>query len=163
MSYKRRQSENPIVLQTDRWTHQPLSSSLWARGKIGFLNVKKEVKSRHTYFSFNKLPKRAILSMFRKGWRGPQWRLILVKIWIMPRKKLQIGRFTSWGNWTSNITNNVQISVNMLPYLIFVIFYTNIFWGLKILHWKVRKFTTKGASWQNSVKLRTVFIIIHFV
>ena len=30
-------------------------------------------------------------------------------------------------------------------------FYTHIFWGLKILHSKVRKFTTKVASRQNSV------------
>ena len=40
------------------------------------------------------------------------------------------------------------------PYLIFVIFfYTNTFLGLKILHSKVCKFTTKKASRQNSVNL----------
>ena len=32
-------------------------------------------------------------------------------------------------------------------------FYTHTFWGLKILHSKVRKFTTKIASRQNSVNL----------
>ena len=36
-------------------------------------------------------------------------------------------------------------------YLIFVIFYTTTFWGLKILHSKVRKFATNSASRQNSV------------
>ena len=30
-------------------------------------------------------------------------------------------------------------------------FYTHTFWGMKILHWKVRKFTTKVALRQNSV------------
>ena len=40
-------------------------------------------------------------------------------------------------------------------------FYTNTFWGLKILHSKVRKFTTKKASRQNSVKPHTLCKITH--
>ena len=54
-------------------------------------------------------------------------------------------------------------------------FYTHIFWGLEILHSKVRKFATKIASRQNSVihhsvqnythsvKLHTMCKITHFV
>ena len=41
------------------------------------------------------------------------------------------------------------------------IFYTHTFWGLKILHSKVRKFTTKKASRQNSVKPHTLCKITH--
>ena len=42
-----------------------------------------------------------------------------------------------------------------MAYLIyFHLFYTTTFWGLKILHSKVRKFATKIASRQNSVNLR---------
>ena len=43
------------------------------------------------------------------------------------------------------------------------LFYTHTFWGLKILHSKVRKFRTKKASRQNSVKLHTVCKITHSV
>ena len=48
-------------------------------------------------------------------------------------------------------------------------FYTNTFWGLKMLHLKVGKFTTKKASQQNSVnytlcvRLHTVCKITHTV
>ena len=40
-------------------------------------------------------------------------------------------------------------------------FYTNTFLGLQILHSKVRKFTTKKASRQNSVKPHTLCKITH--
>ena len=42
-------------------------------------------------------------------------------------------------------------------------FYTDTFWGLKILHSYLRKFATKITSRQNSVKLHIVYKITHCV
>ena len=52
----------------------------------------------------------------------------------------EVGRNWKWSNW-----------VKLKCILIFVIFFT-LLWGMKILHSKLRKFATKTASWQNSVK-----------
>ena len=46
---------------------------------------------------------------------------------------------------------------------IYPFFYTDIFWDLKFLHPKVRKFVTKISSRQNSVKLHIVYKITHCV
>ena len=55
------------------------------------------------------------------------------------------------------VQSTAQSQLDCCTYLIFVIFYTHTFSGLKILHSKARKFTTKIASQQNSVNQYLVF------
>ena len=90
----------------------------------------------------------------------------------------KVSKTTTWDLFhptMMNSTFNISSEWNCLKimtlgtYLIFVIFLYFTFWGLKILHSKVRKFATKIASQQNSVnhhsraKLHTVCKITHRV
>ena len=59
----------------------------------------------------------------------------------------QLNKVFTWRTWKA------ESSITLYTwYLSF--FYTTTFWGLEILHSKVRKFATKIASRQNSVNLR---------
>ena len=68
-----------------------------------------------------------------------------------------------WAPYNSFLLTVFIVNTIMLIPHICLFFYTSTFFGLKILHSKVRKFSTKIASRQNSVKFLTQCEITHSV
>ena len=69
----------------------------------------------------------------------------LLQYWLIPKKGKKSYEFEEWDSWRQNNGILCRWFHYSHPYLICHYFYTHIFWGLEILHSKVRIFATKNC------------------